>query len=60
MLQKHIKAVSLLLAGCLIAVMFVIFALLGGGVDGTVAEVMLLIFAAAACIPIYLAHDKHD
>ena len=60
MLKRHIKAVSLLLVGCLIAVMFVIFALTGGGVNGTIAEFLLLLFASAAAVPIYLAHEKHD
>lgn len=62
MLQKHIKAVSLVLVLCLIAVMYVIFALLGNNVGngGAVAEIMLLIFVAAACVPVYLAHEKHD
>ena len=61
MLQKHIKAVSLVLVLCLIAVMYVIFALLGDGVgSGAAAEVMLLIFVTAAGVPVYLAHEKHD
>ena len=62
MLRKHIKAVSLLLAACLIAVMFMIVVLLGNGVEGTgaVSEVMLLIFVALACVPVFLAHEKHD
>jgi uncharacterized membrane protein YhaH (DUF805 family) len=62
MFQKHIKAVSLVLVLCLIAVMFTIAALLGNGLDdtGTVSEIMLLIFVAAACVPVFLAHEKHD
>ena len=59
---KHIKAVSLLLAVCLIAVMFMIVALLGNGVEGAsaVSEIMLLIFVAIACVPVFLVHEKHD
>ncbi len=62
MLKKHIKAASVLLAACLIAVMFMIFALLGNNTDGTwsVSEIMLLIFVALACIPVFLVHEKHD
>ena len=62
MLKKHIKAVSLLLAAWLIAVMFMIVVLLGNGVDGTgtVSALMLLIFVALACVPVFLAHEKHD
>ncbi len=62
MLRKHIKAVSILLAACLIAVMFMIVVLLGNGVDGAgmVSEIMLLIFVALACIPVFLVHEKHD
>ena len=62
MLKKHIKAVSLLLAACLIAVMFMIVILTGNGVEGAgaVSEIMLLIFVALACIPVFLVHEKHD
>ncbi len=62
MFQKHIKAVSLVLILCLIAVMFTIVALLSNnpGDAGTVSEIMLLIFVAIACVPIYIAHEKHD
>ena len=62
MLRKHIKAVSLLLAVCLIAVMFMIVALLGNGVEGAsaVSEIMLLIFVAIACVPVFLVHEKYD
>lgn len=62
MLRKHIKAVSILLAACLIAVMFMIVVLLGNGVEGAgmVSEIMLLIFVALACIPVFLVHEKHD
>lgn len=62
MLRKHIKAVSLLLAVCLIAVMFMIVALLSNGVEGAsaVSEIMLLIFVAIACVPVFLVHEKHD
>ncbi len=62
MLKKHIKAVSLLLAASLIAVMFMIVVLLGNGVDGTgtVSALMLLIFAVIACVPVFIAHEKHD
>ena len=62
MFRKHIKAVSLLLAVCLIAVMFMIVALLGNGVEGAsaVSEIMLLIFVAIACVPVFLVHEKHD
>ncbi len=62
MFQKHIKAVSLLLVLCLIAVMFTIVALLGNPLDGTsaVSEIMLLIFVALACVPVFIAHEKHD
>ena len=62
MLRRHIKAVSLLLAVCLIAVMFMIVVLTGNGVEGagTVSEIMLLIFGAAACVPVFLVHEKHD
>ena len=62
MLKKHIKAVSLLLAASLIAVMFMIVVLLGNGVDGTgtVSALMLLIFVALACVHVFLAHEKHD
>ena len=62
MLKKHIKAVSILLAASLIAVMFMIFALLGNSVEGAgpVSEIMLLIFVAIACVPVFLVHEKHD
>ncbi|MCR5652333.1 MAG: hypothetical protein K6F88_00870 [Ruminococcus sp.] len=62
MLKKHIKAVSLLLAVCLIAVMFMIVVLLGNPVEGagTVSEIMLLIFVAIACVPVFLVHEKHN
>lgn len=62
MLRKHIKAVSLLLTACLIAVMFMIVALLGNSVEGVsaVSEIMLLIFVALACVPVFLVHEKHD
>ena len=42
------------------AVMIVV--LLGNGVDGTgtVSALMLLIFVALACVPVFLAHEKHD
>lgn len=62
MFQKHIKAVSLVLVLCLIAVMFTIVVLLGNGFDGTgtVSEIMLLIFVAVACVPVFIAHEKHD
>ena len=53
---------QLLLAASLIAVMFMIVVLLGNGVDGTgtVSALMLLIFVALACVPVFLAHEKHD
>lgn len=59
MFQKHIKAVSLVLVLCLIAVMFFIASLLSGGIGGA-SPVMLLLFVAVACVPVYLAHEKHD
>lgn len=63
MLQKHIRAVSLVLTLCLIAVMFVIVAVMGStgyGAAGTVAEVVLLLFVAAAWVSVFAAHEKHD
>ncbi len=59
MFQKHIKAVSCVLVLCLIAAMFFIAALTRSGIEG-VGPVMLLLFVAIACVPIYLAHEKHD
>ncbi|MEE3428051.1 MAG: hypothetical protein VZQ55_03640 [Ruminococcus sp.] len=59
MFQKHIKVVSLVLVLCLIAVMFIIASLLGSGIANA-SPVMLLLFVAIACVPIYLAHEKHD
>ena len=62
MLRKHTKAVSLLLAASLIAVMFMIVVLTGGNMSGAgaVTEVMLLLFVAIACVPVFLAHEKHN
>ena len=59
MFQKHIKAVSLVLVLCLIAVMFFIAGVISGGI-GSAGPLMLLLFVAVACVPIYLAHEKHD
>lgn len=58
MFQKHIKAVSLVLVLCLIAVMFFIAGIVGA--IGNASPVVLLLFVAVACVPIYLAHEKHD
>ena len=62
MLRKHTKAVSLLLAVSLIAVMFMIVVLTGGDMSGAgaVTEVMLLLFVAIACVPVFLVHEKHN
>lgn len=62
MFQKHIKAVSLSLVICLIAVMFAFVALSGDAVSagGYMPEIALLGIVAIACIPVYLAHEKHD
>lgn len=60
MFQKHIKAVSLVLVLCLIAAMFAIVAISGSVAGGAVPEILLLLFVAAACIPVFLAHEKHD
>ena len=62
MLRKHTKAVSLLLAASLIAVMFMIVVLTGSNMSGAgaVTEVMLLLFVAIACVPVFLAHEKHN
>jgi hypothetical protein len=62
MLKKHIRALSLVLVLCLIAVMFTIMFLIGsiGSDAATVSEIMLLIFVSVACVPIFLAHEKHD
>lgn len=62
MLQKHIKAVSLTLALCLIAVMFIIVAVAGDSVEGvsSASEVILLVFVAVACVPVFAAHEKHN
>lgn len=63
MLQKHIKAVSLVLALCLIAVMFMIVAVTGFielDAASPVASVTLLLFVVAACVPVFAAHEKHD
>ncbi len=59
MFQKHIKAVSLVLVLCLIAVMFFIASFLGGGIANA-SPLMLLLFVAVACVPVFLAHEKHD
>ena len=59
MFQKHIKAVSLVLVLCLIAVMFFTANLLGSGIEGS-SPVVLLLFVAIACVPVFLAHEKHD
>ena len=58
MFQKHIKAVSLVLVLCLIAVMFFI-AGIGSGIANA-GPVMLLLFVAIACVPVFIAHEKHD
>ncbi len=60
MFQKHIKAVSLVLVLCLIVAMFAIVAISGSVAGGAVPEILLLLFVAAACIPVFLAHEKHD
>ena len=63
MLQKHIKAVSLLLALCLVAVMFMIVALTGYvNLDGSnpVSLLVLLLFVSVAAVPVFAAHEKHD
>lgn len=62
MFQKHIKAVSFVLVLCLIAVMFMIVALVGNSIDGAnpASEVMLFIFVAVACVSVFAAHEKHD
>jgi hypothetical protein len=63
MLQKHIKAVSLVLALCLIAVMFVIVAVTGLinlDASSPVAAVILLLFVVVASVPVFAAHEKHD
>lgn len=62
MLQKHIKAVSLMLVLCLIAVMFTITAFVGNSIDGVnpASEIILLLFAAVACVSVFVAHEKHD
>ncbi len=59
MFRKHIKAVSLVLVLCLIAVMFFIASLLGSGIANA-GPVMLLLFVAIACVPVFIAHEKHD
>lgn len=63
MFQKHTKAVSLVLALCLVAVMFVIVAVTGLAEPrqaSSVASVVLLLFVAVACVPVFAAHEKHD
>lgn len=59
MFQKHIKAVSLVLVLCLIAVMFFIASFIGIGITST-GPLILLLFVAVACVPVFLAHEKHD
>ena len=63
MLQKHIKAVSLLLALCLVAVMFMIAALTGYvnlDASNPVSLLVLLLFVSVAAVPVFAAHEKHD
>lgn len=63
MLQKHIKAASITLALCFVAVMFMIVAVTGfieTETASTAAVVVLLIFALAACVTVFVAHEKHD
>lgn len=59
MFQKHIKAVSLVLVLCLIAVMFFIASFVTGGFSSA-SPIMLLLFVVVACVPVFLAHEKHD
>ncbi|MGN1131075.1 MAG: hypothetical protein ACI4RM_06235 [Ruminococcus sp.] len=63
MLQKHIKAVSLVLALCLVAVMFMIVALTGYvnmDASNPVSLLVLLLFVSVAAVPVFAAHEKHD
>ncbi len=63
MLHKHIKAVSLVLALCLIAVMFVIVVVTDSielDAASPVASVTLLLFVVVACVPVFAAHEKHN
>ena len=59
MFQKHVKAVSLVLVLCLIAAMFA-FVAVSGSANGALPEILLLLFVAVACIPVFIAHEKHD
>ena len=63
MLQKHIKAVSLLLALCLVAVMFMIVSFTGYvnlDASNPVSLLVLLLFVSVAAVPVFAAHEKHD
>jgi hypothetical protein len=59
MFQKHIKAVSLVLVLCLIAVMFFIGSFIGIGITNA-GPLLLLLFVVVACVPVFLAHEQHD
>ncbi len=62
MLGKHIKAVSLMLAICLIAVMFLLVMIFNGNVEvySQSSAVILLLFVVAASVVIFAAHEKHN
>lgn len=62
MFTKHIKAVSLVLALCLIAVMFLLVALFNKNIDAAspISSAVLLLFVVAAGIPVFAAHQKHN
>lgn len=63
MFGKHIKAACLILAVCLIALMFFTVTIVNGGfaeANESVGEIVLLVFVAAAIVPVFIAHEKHN
>ena len=63
MFGKHVKAASLVIAACLIAVMFFTVTILNGemmDVASPISAIVLLVFVTAAIIPIFIAHEKHN
>ena len=60
---KRIKATCLAIALGLIAVMFFMVTILNGeAMDSSnpTAEIVLLVIAVAAMIPVFVAHERHN
>lgn len=63
MFGRHIKAACLAIVVCLIGLMFFVVTIINGSVADVanpVAAIVLLVLVAAAIVPVYVAHEKHN